>query len=277
MGINSLFSPELLKGKVAVVTGGGTGIGKVIALDFARHGAKVAVVSRNIERLKETALEIEKLGAEAAAFSCDVSIPEQVRAAARDVIEKFKRVDILVNNAAANFIRPSEKLTSVRWKKVIDIVLNGTFYSSLEFGRQMLAQKSGRIINLVAAYAWTGAPGLLPSASAKAGVVALTKTLGTEWASQGVLVNAIAPGPIDTPQTRERLWPTPEMEKQILSSIPLGHFGKEEDVSALTLFLASELGRNISGEVITSDGAQSLGRGALDLLNAATIGRAQSD
>ncbi len=277
MGINSLFSPELLKGKVAVVTGGGTGIGKVIALDFARHGANVAVVSRNIDRLKETVLEIEKLGAEAAAFPCDVSLPEQVRAASRAVIEKFKRVDILVNNAAANFIRPSEKLTSVRWKKVIDIVLNGTFYSSLEFGREMLAQKSGRIINLVAAYAWTGAPGLLPSASAKAGVVALTKTLGTEWASRGVLVNAIAPGPIDTPQTRERLWPTPEMEKQILSSIPLGHFGKEEDVSALTLFLASELGRNISGEVITSDGAQSLGRGALDLLNAAAKNHPNND
>ncbi len=267
MGISALFSPELLKGKVAVITGGGTGIGKVIAEDFARHGAKIALVSRNLERLKETAFEIQKLGQESEAFACDVSESDQVRAAVKAIIAQFGRVDILVNNAAANFIRPSEKLTSVRWKKVIDIVLNGTFYSSLEFGKTMLAQKSGRIINLVAAYAWTGAPGLAPSASAKAGVVALTKTLGAEWANRGVLVNAIAPGPIDTPQTRERLWPTPEMEKQILSSIPLGKFGTEEDASALALFLASELGRNIAGEIITSDGAQSLGRGAMDILN----------
>ncbi len=267
--MNALFSPELLLGKVAVITGGGTGIGKVIAEDFAQHGAKVALLSRNLDRLKEVAVEIQKSGREAGAFACDVSEPEAVRAAAKAVLERFGRVDILINNAAANFIRPSEKLTSVRWKKVIDIVLNGAFYSSLEFGKTMLAQKNGRIINLVAAYAWTGAPGLAPSASAKAGVVALTKTLGAEWASRGVLVNAVAPGPIDTPQTRERLWPTSEMEKQILSSIPLGRFGKEEDVSAITLFLASELGRNISGEVITTDGAQSLGRGAMDLFKAA--------
>lgn len=269
MGISSDFSKDILSGKVAVITGGGTGIGKVIAEDFARHGAKVAVLARTAQRLEETASAIRSSGGEAAAFTCDVSEPAQVKEAARAVLGKFGRVDILVNNAAANFIRPSERLTSVRWKKVIDIVLNGAFYSSLEFGKTMLAQKSGRIINIVAAYAWTGAPGLAPSASAKAGVVALTRSLGAEWANAGVLVNAIAPGPIDTPQTRERLWPTPEMEKEILKTIPLGRFGKEEDVSALALFLASDLGRNIAGEVIVSDGAQSLGRGALDIFQSA--------
>ncbi|MBI4346678.1 MAG: SDR family oxidoreductase, partial [Elusimicrobia bacterium] len=172
----------------------------------------------------------------------------------------------LVNNAAANFIRPTEMLTPVRWKKVIDIVLNGSFYCALEAGRVMLKQGSGSIVSLVATYAWTGAPGLAPSCSAKAGVVALTKTLGAEWAGRGVRVNAIAPGFIDTPQSRERLWPTPEMVQRIASKIPAGRFGSELDAANLVLYLASPAGRYVSGEVITADGGHCLGKGALEIL-----------
>ena len=261
------FAPDLLKDKVALVTGGGTGIGKVLARDLASRGARVAVASRHLDRLESVAADLRSAGGEACAFACDVSDHAQVKALADAVAAKYGRVDILVNNAAANFIWPSEKLTAVRWRKVIDIVLNGTFNCSLEFGKRMIAQGGGRIVNIVAAYAWTGGPGFAPSASAKAGVVALTRSLGVEWAKHGVRVNAIAPGPIDVPQTRERLWPTPEMERKVLASIPTGSFGSEEDVSALVLLLASELGRNITGEVIVSDGGQSLGKGALDMLD----------
>jgi len=261
----SPFRPDLLKGKTAVVTGGGTGIGRAVAEDLLRHGARVVIASRNLERLEETARDLSALG-EISALACDISDAAQVKALAEGAAHKLGRVDLLVNNAAANFIRPSEALTSVRWRKIIDIVLSGTFYCTLEFGRRMLEQGSGRVVSLVAAYAWTGAPGLLPSAAAKAGVVAMTRTLGAEWSKRGVLVNAIAPGPIDVPQTREHLWPTPEMQEKVLSSIPLGRFGTEQDVSSLVLFLASELGRNVAGEVMVTDGGQSLGRGALDML-----------
>ncbi|MDE2312779.1 MAG: SDR family oxidoreductase [Elusimicrobia bacterium] len=270
----SSFRSDLLAGKCAVVTGGGTGIGRAVAEDLLRHGARVVIASRNLERLEETARELSSLG-EISALACDIADDRQVKTMAAAAQERMGRVDLLINNAAANFIRPSEMLTPVRWRKIVDIVLNGTFYCSLEFGRRMLEQGSGRIVSIVAAYAWTGAPGLLPSAAAKAGVVAMTRTLGAEWAARGVLVNAISPGPIDVPQTREHLWPTPEMQAKVLSSIPLDRFGSEQDVSSLVLFLASDLGRNIAGEVIVSDGGQSLGRGALDMLSALRAVRAK--
>lgn len=262
----SFFASNLLQDKVAVVTGSGTGIGRVIALELARHGAHLVLAARQLERLEETASEIRKLGRQALAVSCDISEPDQVKKMVASAVEKFSRIDILVNNAAANFIRPTSAVTSVRWKKVIDIVLNGTYFCTHEAGKVMLKQKEGRIVSIVAAYAWTGAPGFAPSASAKAGVVALTRTLGAEWASQGVLVNAISPGPIDTPQTRERLWPSPEMAQAVLKTIPLGKFGTEKDVSDLILFLSSPLAGNIAGEVIVSDGGQWLGKGALEFI-----------
>ncbi|MBI4369683.1 MAG: SDR family oxidoreductase [Elusimicrobia bacterium] len=261
----TFFSKDLLSGQSGVVTGAGTGIGKVIALELARHGADVALVARNQERLEAVAQEIRSMGRRALVVPTDISDSKQVKTMVQAVVQTFGRIDILVNNAAANFIRPTETISSVRWEKIIGIVLNGTFYCTNETGRVMLQQKNGRIINIVASYAWTGAPGFAPSASAKAGTVALTRTLGAEWASKGVLVNAIAPGAINTPQTEERLWPTEEIQRKLLKTIPLGRFGTEYDVSNLVLYLASPMGNYIAGEVIVADGAWHLGKGALEI------------
>jgi NAD(P)-dependent dehydrogenase (short-subunit alcohol dehydrogenase family) len=154
-----MFQKDLFKGQIAVVTGGGTGLGRGTALEFARHGADVALMARTLDRLEAVAGEIRALGRRALAVSCDVAEHEQVKAAAEKVEAELGPVDILVNNAAANFIWPSEKLTAVRWRKVIDIVLNGTFNGSLEFGKRMLERRKGSIVNIVASYAWRGAPG----------------------------------------------------------------------------------------------------------------------
>lgn len=264
-----MFSPDLLKDQVAVVTGGGTGIGKAIAEALSSHGANVVLAARQIERLEAAAQELRARGRRALAVATDVSDYEQVKALFARVGQEFGRVDLLVNNAAANFIRPSETLTSVRWRKVIDIVLNGSFFCALEAGKRMIRQGSGRIVSLVAAYAWTGGPGLAPSASAKAGVVAMTRSLGVEWARHGVRVNAICPGFIDTPQSRERLWPQDWMRQLLLERIPGGRFGTCADVSNMVLYLASPMGEYINGEVLVIDAGESLGQGALKIMEKA--------
>lgn len=263
------FSPELLRGKTAVITGGGTGLGLSVAEALAAHGASVVLASRTLERLEAAAAGLRAKGARALAVACDVAEPESVRALFEKVDAELGPADILVNGAAANFIRPTEALTSVRWRKVIDIVLNGTFHCTLEAGRRMLARGSGSIVSLVASYAWTGGPGLAPSASAKAGVVALTRTLGVEWAARGVRVNAVCPGFIDTPQSRERLWPEDWMREALLSSVPTRKFGTAEDVSNAVLYLASGLSSYVNGEVLVVDAGQSLGKGALSVIEKA--------
>ena len=266
-----MFAADMLAGQVAVVTGGATGIGRAIAGALAACGASVVLAARQADRLAAAAVELSALGPRALAVPTDIAAPEQVKALFKRVDAEFGRVDVLVNNAAANFIQPSETLTPVRWKKVVDIVLNGTFYCSLEAGRRMVRRRSGRIVNLVAAYAWTGAPGLAPSASAKAGVVALTRTLGVEWAEYGVRVNAVCPGLIDTPQSRERLWPQDWMRERLLAGIPAQRFGAESDVADLVLYLASPLSSYMNGTVVVVDGGESLGKGALPLIREAGI------
>lgn len=266
-----MFAKDLLRDQVAVVTGGGSGIGRVIASQLCAHGAHVVLAARSRERIEAAAAELSAAGPRCLAVATDVSEPKQVSALFEKIDSEFGRIDILVNNAAANFIRPSETLTPVRWKKVVDIVLNGSFYCSLEAGRRMIEKKKGRIINMVASYAWMGGPGLAPSASAKAGVVALTRTLGVEWAEHGICVNAVCPGFIDTPQSRERLWPEDWMREELLSRIPAGRFGTEREVADLVLYLCSETASYVSGEVVVIDGGESLGKGALGLIRKAGI------
>lgn len=261
-----MYSRGLLKDRVAVVTGGASGIGKVIASSLSAHGAHLILAARSPERLEEAAKSLRAGGGRAIAVPTDIAQYDQVKNLFSRIDAEFGRIDILVNNAAANFIRPSEALTSVRWRKVIDIVLNGTFHCSLEAGKRMLRQRSGNIVNIVAAYAWTGAPGLAPSASAKAGVVALTKTLGAEWADRGVRINAVCPGFIDTPQAGERLWPEEWMRRDLLERIPMQGFGCEQDIANAILYLASPLSRYVTGSVLAVDGGESLGQGALKII-----------
>lgn len=255
-----MYIKNLLAGKIAVVTGGGTGIGKAVATALALHGADVALVSRDRERLDAAAAEIKKAtGRKAIGVSTDVSDAKAVAAMLDTVESTLGPVSILINGAAANFVRPSEMLTSVRFRKVIDIVLHGSFNCAIEAGRRMLSRGEGTIVSLLASYAWTGAPGFLPSAAAKSGVQAMTKTLGVEWIGRGVRVNAVCPGLIDTPQSRERLWPEEWMRALLLDSVPGRKFGTEEDVANAVLFLCAPDTRYVAGETLVVDAGAALG------------------
>lgn len=255
-----MFDKGMLKGKTAVVTGGGTGIGKEVARQLALHGASVVIASRDAERLEAAAGELSAATkGKVVAVPVDVAEMESVKALFDAAQAKAGPVSIIVNGAAANFVRPSELLTSVRFKKVIDIVLHGTFNMCVEGGKRMLERGEGSIVNLLASYAWTGAAGFLPSAAAKGGVLALTKTLGVEWAPRGVRVNAMCPGLVDTAQSRERLWPEPWMREELLSGVPSGRFGTEQEMAEAVLYLCSPASRYAAGEVLTLDGGASTG------------------
>ncbi len=255
-----MYEKNLLAGKVAVVTGGGTGIGKTVATALALHGADVALASRDGERLDAAAADIRKAtGRKAIGVSTDVSDAKAVAAMFDKVEAELGPVSILINGAAANFVRPSEMLTSVRFRKVVDIVLHGSFNCAIEGGRRMLARGEGSIVSLLASYAWTGAPGFLPSAAAKAGVQAMTKTLGVEWIGRGVRVNAVCPGLIDTAQSRERMWPEKWMSDLLLEGVPNRKFGTEEDVANAVLFLCAPQTSYVAGETLVVDAGTSVG------------------
>ncbi len=256
-----MFKEKVLQDQVAVITGGGTGLGKDIAIAYAQQGAKIVICSRNEAHLAEGAADIAKAGGEVMTYSLDVREPQAIKAFTGAVVERFGKIDILVNNAAGNFIYPAEKLPLRGWKSVIDIVLNGTFYCSQIIGNQMIEQQGGQIMNILATYAWAGGPGTIHSASAKAGVLAMTRTLAVEWARYGIRVNAVAPGPFDTEGARTRLWPTPELEKSITDKIPLNRFTSTEEVAQAVLYLTSPYASYITGECLIIDGGAWLGKG----------------
>jgi NAD(P)-dependent dehydrogenase (short-subunit alcohol dehydrogenase family) len=246
-------------GQVAVVTGGGTGLGLEVSRGLAALGAEVVIVSRNPEHHRGLLDEARERGWRCAARVLDVREPKRVRECADGIVQEHGKVDVLVNNAAGNFVCPAERLSSNAWRAVLGIVLDGTFYCSQSFGRHMLARGSGQMLNVVATYAWTGMPGVVHSASAKAGVLAMTRSLAAEWARFGVRCNAIAPGPFHSQGAQQNLWPDPEAERKLRERIPLGRFATAEEVAAQCLHLLSPASAYLTGECLVIDGGATLG------------------
>jgi len=256
-----MLPAETFRDRTVLVTGGGTGLGLETAERFAALGARLVIASRNPDHLEPAAARLRERGAQVFPVVTDVRHPAAVARMLQAALERFGAVDVLVNNAAGNFLCPTEKLTPGGWKVVIDIALNGVFYCSREVGLHMIERGFGRIVNVVAAYAWTGGPGTAHSAAAKAGVVALTRTLAVEWARHGIRVNAVCPGIFQSEGARQRLWPTTEQEEELRRAVPLQRFGNVAEVADAITYLASPYADYINGEVLVVDGGAHLGRG----------------
>ena len=252
-----MFDKNLLKEKNIVVTGGGTGLGKSMASKFLDLGANLVLTSRKQNVINETAKELRKGRKKVIPIVCDVRESDQVESMINQTVSELGSVDILLNNAAGNFISPTENLSSNAFKTVVDIVLNGTFHCTQAAGKVMRKNKSGVILNIVTSYAWTGSGYVVPSACAKAGVLAMTRSLAVEWAKYGIRTIAIAPGPFPTKGAWSRLAP-PGMgiEKKMKAQIPLRRFGEHEELANLATFLVSDQASYINGEVVTIDGGE---------------------
>jgi NAD(P)-dependent dehydrogenase (short-subunit alcohol dehydrogenase family) len=247
-----------VQGKVIIVTGASSGMGKYMAKRFVAEGARVVITGRRLEALEEVKKEIETAEGMVLPIQMDVREPELVAEMVQRTDAEFGQIDALINNAAGNFICPAEKLSINGWNSVINIVLNGTFYCSREIGNYWINKKAkGTIINMVATYAWNAGAGVIHSACAKAGVLAMTRTLAVEWGRKyGIRVNAIAPGPIERTGGAEKLWESEEAAKRTLASVPLGRLGTPEEIAGLAAFLLSDEAAYINGECITIDGGQ---------------------
>ncbi|MCC6132553.1 MAG: SDR family oxidoreductase [Acidobacteria bacterium] len=262
-----------------LVTGGGTGLGRATAIRFAREGDRVAICGRREEILKATAEEIRAAGAlEVRAVACDVRYDDDVAKMVTSLHEAWGPLDILVNNAAGNFVCPAEKLSPNGWRAVIEIVLNGTFFVSSAVGRRMIDAfasdaRQRSIVNVVADYAWGAGPGVIHSASAKAGVLAMTRTLAVEWARYGIRCNCVSPGPFKSEGTDRNLWLDQELEKEVLHSIPMHRFTTAAEVAESIAFLADESkSAYITGACLPVDGGHWLAGTNLGFLSAVERG-----
>lgn len=269
----SVFLPGLFDGQVALITGGGSGIGRGIADLLAALGAHVVLASRKLERVQAAALEIIGAGGEASAIAVDVRDQERVKQMVADVHDTHGRIDLLVNNAAGNFYAPSESLSANAWKSVIEIDLNGTFFCSQAVLPVMRARGGGCIVNISMTLHYRGWPLMAHASAAKAGIDALTKTLAVEWAKDGLRVNAVAPGPIPTEGVRKAFAPPPSadgvpdifaaekaMEGYARKMIPLQRWGSPADIANMVAYLASPAGSWITGAIMVVDGGEWLAK-----------------
>jgi len=252
-----MFESGLLKKKSIIVTGGGTGLGKSMATRYAELGADLVITSRRQEVINSTAEELREYGGKVLAVSCDVRDPDQVQNMVDQTVNEFGKIDILLNNAAGNFISPTENLSPNGFKTVVDIVLNGTFNCTQAVGKVMRENKGGVILNIVTTYAWTGSGYVVPSACAKAGVLAMTRSLAVEWAKYGIRTVAIAPGPFPTEGAWSRLAPPGlGIKKKMINRVPLKRVGEHIELANLASYLVSDQAGYINGEVVTIDGGE---------------------
>ena len=257
--MKEIFAADLLGDKVILITGGGSGLGRAMGERFLSLGAKLVITGRREGVLHEAA---EAMGEKVFPFPCDVRDPEGITALMDAAEAHFGRVDALVNNAAGNFISPTENLSVRAVDAVLGIVLHGTFYCTLELGKRWIAKgQQGTVLNIATTYAASGSGYVVPSAAAKAGVVALTNSLAAEWGKYGIRLNAIAPGPFPTEGAWSRLMPTPEIQELFEKRIPLGRVGEHLELANLASYLISDAAAYITGDLITIDGGETAWNG----------------
>lgn len=254
-----MLRDNALKGKTILVTGGGTGLGRAMSKCFLQLGANVIIASRKLPVIEQTAKELqEETKGNVLGLSCDVRNYEDVEKMINAGMEKFGKIDVLVNNAAGNFVSPTERLSHRAVDTIVDIVLRGSYNCTLALGKKWIAEKqSGVVLSIVTTYAWTGSGYVVPSAMAKAGVLAMTRSLAAEWGRNGIRLNAIAPGPFPTEGAFSRLFPA-EVAKMMdpKTKIPLGRYGELPELANLAAYLVSDYSGYVNGEVVTIDGGE---------------------